>query len=100
MKPIDMDPRAKAEYQAAVAWYEEQRAGLGVELILEVDKAFETIQESPERFPIIARNDVRQYMLKRFPYSVVYASLEDRIWVAAVAHHKRDPDYWQRRKPD
>ena len=38
--------------------------------------------------------------LHRFPYSVYYEELEDRIWVAAVGHHSRRPGYWARRKPN
>ena len=33
MKPLRVEPEAKQELAAAVAWYEERREGLGRELI-------------------------------------------------------------------
>jgi hypothetical protein len=30
---------------------------------------------------------------------VYYVELDDAIWIAAVAHQKRRPGYWTRRKP-
>jgi hypothetical protein len=37
--------------------------------------------------------------LHRFPYSLFYEDLPDRVWVAAVGHHRRRPSYWARRRP-
>lgn len=39
---------ATAELDAAVAWYEHEREGLGFELLEEVDRAFDVILESPD----------------------------------------------------
>jgi toxin ParE1/3/4 len=100
VKPVIFHPLAESEYLAAVDYYEQQRRGLGLDLQAEVEQALAAIQQDPQRFPVYEEEDVRQYIIKRFPYSVVYAELEDRIWIAAVAHHKRKPGYWARRKPE
>jgi hypothetical protein len=39
----------------------------------------------------------RRYLLKRYPYAVIYRELDDLIWVVAVAHGKRRPGYWKSR---
>ena len=36
----------------------------------------------------------RRYLMKHFPYSLVYIVSGDEIRVLAVAHHSRRPDYW------
>ena len=40
---------------------------------------------------------LRVRRVTRFPYSLVYLSLEGNILIIAVAHHKRRPAYWKSR---
>jgi plasmid stabilization system protein ParE len=40
----------------------------------------------------------RHVQLKGFPYSFVYRPVEEEVVVFAVAHHAREPNYWQSRK--
>ncbi len=42
-------------------------------------------------------HEVRRKVLQRFPYSILYTAERWRVWVVAVAHHKRKPDYWRSR---
>ena len=54
------------------------------------------VVEFPEMFP--AYDDEHRFaLLKRFPYSVVYQNLPDKIQVIALAHSSRQPGYWQGR---
>jgi len=32
-----------------------------------------------------------------YPYSLVYLEQGDRVWIVAVMHAKRQPDYWKTR---
>ena len=36
-------------------------------------------------------------LTRRFPYGVVYQEREGRIFIVAVAHQRRKPDYWLKR---
>ena len=38
--------------------------------------------------------------LERFPYLIFFLELPDCIWLAAVAHGAREPDYWKHRTPE
>lgn len=40
----------------------------------------------------------RRYLMKRFPYSLVYTVSGEEIRILAVAHHSRRPGYWRGRK--
>ncbi len=51
MKPIRFRAEAETELAAAAAWYEDRTAGLGADLIAEVDTMLDRIQAMPERFP-------------------------------------------------
>ncbi|WP_339378699.1 hypothetical protein [Calothrix sp. NIES-2100] len=35
--------------------------------------------------------------MQRFPYLIFYTELEEVIWVIAIAHSKRKPNYWKQR---
>jgi hypothetical protein len=37
-------------------------------------------------------------VVARFPYSIVYKQDPDKIVIVAIAHQRRRPGYWQRRK--
>ena len=46
---------AAADIDAAYRWYEQQRAGLGEEFLLEVQTVRERILRNPETFPVMHR---------------------------------------------
>ena len=100
MKPIIFHPDATAELRAAVAYYEQQRPGLGRDLQREVERAMSRIQQHPQWFPKHNELDLRKCFVRRFPYTVFYLELEDQIWIAAVAHQQRRPGYWRGRTPE
>jgi len=89
---------ASEEFEAAVRWYEDHRTGLGVEFFDAVSSAMDLIAERPEIGPIDASGVTRRFLVKRFPYHVVYFITQKQIVVVAIAHLKRHPNYWRGRK--
>ena len=98
MMTFDFHPEARAEYLASIAYYEDERVGLGSEFVQDVESAIQMILVYPSAFPVIGA-DVRRCMLRRFPYGIMYATLDETVVVIAVAHAKRPPGYWQSRQP-
>ncbi len=94
--PLIIRPEAEADLAEAFAWYEAQRAGLGVELLAEVRATLERVCKGPERYPVGLR-EVRRAPVRRFPYSVYFVPLQEKIAVIAVLHHRRNPEAWRRR---
>lgn len=99
MKPVRFHPDAEAELIAAITYYEDQRAGLGVDLREKVEAAVGLIEKSPELFAARSSDGLRKCPVRRFPYVVYYLDLDAEIWIAAVAHQKRRPGYWAGRSP-
>ena len=52
---------------------------------------------SPRGAAYPKRRGVRRYVMKRYPFVVVYRELAKEIRVLAVAATKRRPGYWHRR---
>jgi plasmid stabilization system protein ParE len=75
------------------------QAGLGDDFRTELAAALARIQQNPQLYTVEAES-IRVCPMHRFPYSVYYAELVDRIWIAAVGHHSRRPGYWARRRPN
>jgi toxin ParE1/3/4 len=96
---IEIDSAARAEVDNAVAWYEAQRAGLGLEFLREVERAIETIVEMPSSWPLWPnvsglRVLVQRFLIHRFPYAIAYQAFPDHVIILAVAHSSRKPGYW------
>ncbi len=100
MKPVIFHRDAEADLEIGVAWYEKQRVGLGADLREKVEDAVERILDNPAKHLRYKRKDIRKCRVKRFPYTIYFLELEDAIWIAAVAHDKRKPDYWATREPE
>ena len=99
MKVIDFHPDAAQEANDAVDYYDAIRPGLGDDFRVELDAALARIQQNPQLYAA-ASGSIRICPVHRFPYSVYYEELADRIWVAAVGHQNRRPGYWRCRKPN
>jgi toxin ParE1/3/4 len=92
---------AEDELIEAQKWYDRQRSGLGDEFRGAIEEAMERLIKAPlTASPIINLHptiDARQVLVKRFPYSIIFISLEEDIWVVAFAHQHRRPGYWRER---
>ncbi len=87
---------AITEAEAAVRWYGERNLQAREDFLQELRKAFELIEEAPERWPLYLHG-TRRLVLQRFPFSVVYRLLDENPQVLAIAHHGRRPGYWRSR---
>jgi plasmid stabilization system protein ParE len=94
--PIHFSAPAKADFRDSVFWYEEQRPGLGDEFARAVRAAAHLIASGPERWP--AKHGLRRYLLRRFPYTIVYRFASGSVEILAVAHQRRDPASWTDRR--
>ena len=86
-------PRASKELDAAISYYEAQKVGLGLDLLSEVEKVILKIQQNPNLGTPYRIEGIRRYIIHRFPYLIFYTELEEVIWVIAIAHSKRKPNY-------
>lgn len=99
MKAIEFHPDAAQEANDVVDYYDALRPGLGDDFRAELEAALARIQQNPQMYAAES-GSIRICPLHRFPYSVYYDELADRIWVAAVGHQSRRPGYGRQRKPN
>jgi toxin ParE1/3/4 len=93
-------PAARDELHGAVAFDESERPGRGVDLeeaVRRVVRRIQLLPQSAPRWPRIDPQEIRRAKVKRHPYVVVYAVLEDQLVVLAIAHTSKRPGYWRER---
>ena len=98
MKPLTVEfhPEAILEAQAAREWYETKSPEAAAAFIAELDIGIDGIRAAPELYPPYLHG-TRRYLMRRFPYLIVYRTTSTAIQVVAVAHGRRRPGYWKTR---
>jgi len=87
---------AEEEMTEAALFYEAASSHLGIDFLDDVQRAVDRLREFPHAGEAVT-SGVRQTLLHRFPFSLIYAIEENVIVVIAVAHHGRRSGYWQSR---
>jgi len=87
---------ARREFLKEVVYYNEQEPGLGGAFAQEVEDATARALAFPEAGSPATKN-TKLVFVNRFPFSVVYRPDREGIVVFAVAHHRREPEYWVQR---
>ena len=94
--PVEFHPEAIEEARAARDWYAERDPAVAVRFLAELDRAVAIISDNPERWPI-HHHGMHRYLLRRFPYSLVYRFEQGCLRVIACQHARRRPGYWRGR---
>lgn len=97
MRPVIFLPEAEQEMIEAALYYQSYTSGLGVDFLSEVEHALKFIMESPNTYPIL-EGKLRRRLLRRFPFGILYRVEPGEIVITAVAHLRRKPGYWKKRK--
>jgi hypothetical protein len=90
-------PEVEEEFLAAIDYYETCQHGLGEDFYFEVHTAIQRIIDFPEAWPVLD-GDVRRCLTHRFPFGILYSVDKQDIFILAVMHLRRDPDYWKHRR--
>ena len=77
-------------------WYSDLGQDLLEAFSQELDRAISKVATSPGRWPQHLRG-TRCFLLRRFPYLVIYREINNDVEVIAIAHTSRRPGYWAKR---
>ena len=89
---------AEIEFWQSVDYYERQRPGLGIRFKEEVDRYLERIRVQP-LLPPLRKAGYRRVNLTVFRHYIAYVVREDVLWVTAICHSHRKPEFWLGRLP-
>lgn len=90
---------AETEFADAAAYYEDIEQGLGDNFIEHITSSVRIIEKHPLIEHLI-EDRIRKLSLRNFPYNIIYHASEIEIVIVAIAHHKRQPNYWRDRSSE
>jgi len=93
---VEFHPEAELELIEAASYYELQVPGLGGDFEVEVRRATDLLQQYPEIGPQLD-DELRQFVLNRFPYTLIYSVSSAVLHILVVGHQSRRPGYWRSR---
>ncbi len=89
-------PEALAEYADAALYFEERAPGLGTDFTIEVEDAIQQVTQAPDRWRCVDE-DIHRFLVRRFPYGILYTVEDEYVLIVAVMHLSREPGYWRHR---
>jgi toxin ParE1/3/4 len=93
---------ASTELDSAATWYEEQREGLGLELVAEFRARLAwalkmTTTGAPAGYTP-GGSEIRRFRLRRFKrFAILLATIDEIPTVLAFEHSSRKPGHWRDR---
>lgn len=94
--PLVLRDAAQADFDEAFDYYEDRQPGLGVAFAERLQECLDRVAAQPQWHGLVFA-DVRQAMVKKFPFVVCYRLHSMRIEVIAVMHTSRDASHWHDR---
>ena len=96
MKNIRILKEAELELWEAAVFYEEKRKGLGLDFEFEIRRSLLIIQTNPTLWPKRFFK-FRKFIIQKFPFDIWYYIENRFIRIYAIAHQRRQPNYWKSR---
>jgi toxin ParE1/3/4 len=95
-RAVELHPQAIEDIRGARDWYASRNELAAAGFFSEVEYGLKRIAELPDAWPAYLHG-TRRFLLRRYPYSLVYRVKPSMIEVIAVAHAKRRPGFWRDR---
>jgi len=93
---VSFHPEARIEYFLELDYY----TGIDFELGNDVRKRIESATREICEFPFSYRLRDNAYLrinLARIPFYIPYVIIGETVFILAIAHNSRHPDYWKER---
>jgi len=89
---LELSTLAHKELEDARAYYNLQQENLGERFKEHIKESIDNIIEFPTLYPKIT-DELHRVVVHKFPYSIFYTILDERIVIVSIAHQHRKPFY-------
>jgi ParE toxin of type II toxin-antitoxin system, parDE len=93
---LRLHAEAVSEIDEAFRYYEAEQSGLGHSFLAALEHGYGQIEDFPNAWPRV-EPEGRWYILRKFPFAIVYIEDRGELVVMAVSHLSRRRDYWHQR---
>ena len=87
---------AEMEYVEAIHYHLAIDSRIAENFISEIEHGINAIRRNPLTWRIV-ENDVRRYLVHRFPFGIYSTCENNFITTWAIMHLSREPEYWKSR---
>ncbi len=89
-----IEPRAIADIQQAINYYDSRQSGLGKKFETVIDKHFTAISKNP--FFQIRYHGIRCLPVKKFPFMIHFAvdEIRNQVFIISVFHTSKNNTEW------
>jgi plasmid stabilization system protein ParE len=95
-RKLEIQQEAEEEAREARIFYEDRDVRIAADFMRELDRTIEVVVDRPDRWPAVRQN-AHSFLLRRFPFRIVYTFDDEVVRIIAVAHLRRRPGYWSSR---
>lgn len=89
-------PLARQEYLEALEFYKQRSISVALDFQSEYERIEDQIIAFPESGHFeLDRQQYKKRHLTNYPFTIVYRIQQGTIFILAVAHQSRNPDYWK-----
>lgn len=92
-----LSEEAETDIYESYVWYESQQLMLGEKFLDSLDSAKQAIISNPLTYRIRYKKKVRGFIVKDFPYLVLYIIKGNNIDVISVFNTSQHPKRWKKR---
>lgn len=92
-----IQPEAEVDLDEAYEYLEEQKSGLGTDLLAQFVDILEILESNPHLFQKID-GQKRRIVIPRFRYNVIFIIKDETVYIIAIFHGNRNPKKWKNRK--
>jgi len=85
-------PDAEIEFMEAIDYYERIDSGLGLDFAIDVHEAISRAYTYSNSWARI-QGDIRRSLVDRFPFGILYEKKDGMLYILAVMHLHREPNY-------
>lgn len=93
---VVVSDEAEIDFDKSYKYYYEDSTKVADTFFKRINIGFENIKQNPSSYPIV-HEDVRKYVVKKFPFVIYYRIVDSAIQVIAIFHTSRNPEIWNKR---
>lgn len=99
IRRVEFHAHAEREIHSAGRWYRRRSPSSAQRFLQAVNEAVQRIVTAAD-LGSPYQDQIRWMRVKRFPYLIYYEIRDPHpIYIYAIAHTSRRPNYWRRRRP-
>lgn len=96
MFELTSHPEVSQELDDQLAWLSRKTLWMAARFADAYAEALRVLATQPTRGHLIWK-DYRRYNIPRFPHALIYRAHENTVYLMALMHERRHPDYWKAR---